>query len=410
MPFDLRNINQPKLKKIAFAFIFILALILGLPYSDGRSSYAYWELIRDMSVVKSLFLGHLVFLGPVSSLGNFYFPPAYYYLAYPFARLLNFAPFSLAVASLFFTLATLVLSFFVIKKWWRSDLLAFTTIFFMAVSILNIQLEKYGSNPNFIPFFSLLFFYALQQLMEQPANWRFVALLATSFAIITQLHAVPMVAMPVILLLILINKKIKIKIKSAGLFIAITILLYSPYLFYELTHKFSNFHGLFYIARGHNTGSQILFHFIQYFGFWISPWLSIHTFFDIASLLGTKFYVLFSCALLGIIPVLHFNLKHPNYILDEQSLSVLPSVKTVISYWLVVPSLILLLPIGATNNFQIYYFFIFSPLIFFLMALGLVALLNKGLHLLSSYLVLVFIIFQIVQIYLYNQFVLASKI
>lgn len=395
---------------IATIIIFLIALVLGLPYSDGRSAYAYWELVRDLNATQSLHLGKIIFLGPISSLGGFHFPPAYYYVVYPFARVFNFAPYSLAVASLFFSLATMALVFFVVKKWWNNNFLAFTTISLMAVSILNVQLNKYGSNPNFIPFFSLLFFYSLQQLIERPSDLKYTALLATAFSIVTQLHAVPMVAMPIILSALIIRKKLKLNLLSTLVFIFISSIAYSPYLFYEFTHNFENFRSLLVITGGHGDFSILMFHYVQYVGFWLSPWVSLHTFFDVSSLLGFKFYLLIAFTLFLVPLVLHYNLKNRRYYFARLHLNVPPSVKTVVSYWLLVPTVILFLPIGATNNYQIYYFLIFSPLIFILMALGLGYIFKQGLHLLAGLLILIFVVLQIIQIYLYDVFVSGIKL
>jgi 4-amino-4-deoxy-L-arabinose transferase-like glycosyltransferase len=393
-----------KFKIFLFFLIVLIATILGLPEHDGKSTYAYWETVRDLSVVQNLSAGHIIFLGPISSLGNFHFPPAYYYIVYPFAIILKFAPYSLAIASLFFSLATIILTFIVIKKWFKNDFLAFLVIFLMSISTLTIQLEKYGSNPNFIPFFGLLFFYSLQQLIETPYKLKYVTLLAVSFSIATQLHAVPMLVLPIILTVSILQKHLKVNLKTGIIFVLLTILIYSPYLFYELTHNFQNARYLLSIANSGNNLEMIATHWVQYLGFWISPFVSLHSFFDISSVLGNKFYYILISSLFFVPFILNFNLKNKKYILNQSRIIFSDSLKITFRYWFLVPTLVLLLPIGGTNNYQIYYFLIFSPLIFFLFGLGIFYLFKKGLHLMALYTLLVFLLFQFIQIILYNNF------
>lgn len=399
------KVNLPKYKKFFFIFIVLFSLIIWLPYKDGKSSYAYSELLRDINVEKTLAQGNLILLGPTSRFGDFHFGPIYYYLLYPFAYLFNFSLYSLACASLFFSIATLMLSFYVIKKWWSSEPLAYITIIIMSLSILNFQLAKYGSNPNFIPFFSLLFFYSFERLVNKPNQVFFTILMSISFAVATQLHLVPLLALSLVFIIAVTKRALRFDLKNLLLFLSITIIIYSPYLYYEFTHHFENIRNLFQISENSLGLSKYFIRFSEYVTFWLAPFLSVHSFFNVFLLLKAKYVLLIIAIFLPIIPILNYNLKKPKFIDIDTSIHFTKSVKTTISYWLIAPSIILLLP-TTVEDYQIYYFFIFLPLIFFLYGLGFIFLLKRGLHLIFSYLAGIFLILQLIQIFLYNQLVL----
>src|SRR5690242_8294184 len=61
---------------------------------------------RDVLVAKSILEGHLTFLGPRSSAGDFFMGPAYYYMITPWLLLFNYDPVGPAVMVALFGIAT----------------------------------------------------------------------------------------------------------------------------------------------------------------------------------------------------------------------------------------------------------------------------------------------------------------
>ncbi|HMQ01854.1 MAG TPA: glycosyltransferase family 39 protein [Candidatus Doudnabacteria bacterium] len=395
-------------KRIAIALVVIVVgfCVLSVPYKDGRSTYAYSELMRDLGVTQRIDSGELIQLGPISSLGDFHFGPAYYYLIYPFVKLMGFKLFSLALTSALFMLFTIIGIFVLAKRWFHSELIGLFASGIMAFSILTFQLTKYGSNPNFIPFFSILFYYSLRELFVNPKNVAYTTILAFSSGILTQLHAVPSIVVPLTLVIALVLTRFRIAtLKNVLVFTVINIILYYPYLYYEFSNNFSNIKNVFILEPG--GGSEYLQHLAQFYIFFLNPVISLHSYFDVFNIGGPSFvYLLFG--LLSLVPaVLYFNLRHLKYLYSRVSKIDLAT-KKVIVLWILVPAVIYLLPLSS-RDFYIYYFFIIFPLAYLFAAYGLDWLFRKGLHLIGIYAIVCFFILQFVQFFMYYNLVSSLK-
>lgn len=221
-----------------------------------RLPYAFYgttgELYRDLSVLYDfLFLRIWPLLGPVSSFGGLSFGAIYYYLLAPFYWLFHYSPQGLVFASGFFSVGGVVLSYFLLKAWLNNKYAALLGMLLLCFSLYDIQNSYYISNPTLLPFFLLWFFYSLTLIMQNGVRFRYVAGLAISFGIATQLHSTAMVVLPVILLWLLLQKKIALNWKQYIIMVFTNVVLYFPFLFFEVTHDFENFRRLLALG-GHN--------------------------------------------------------------------------------------------------------------------------------------------------------------
>ena len=384
-----------------FFLLLIIGVFLRLPDYFGHSSYAFNELGRDMKVIQGIAHGDFPMYGTRSSINDFHFGPIYYYLYFPVSFLFNFAPFSLAITSLVFSILTIILAFFISKMWWKNDYLSILLIFLMIFSTADIQFAKYGSNPNLIPFFTLLFFFGLNNLLNRHKYLLNVFIMSVSFAIATQLHAVCLVCLPIILFVLIITKKIKLNLKAILIFIFTNLVLYSPYLFYELTNNFYNLKQLLLVAGGTEYSVSIFSRLVYYIGFWLSPIISTNSFFDAPALIGNNFIYLIIILMLFFSPAIHLDKKikfsKTKAILFDQNL------KYIFKLWLLVPSIVLLLPIGNIVALHPYYFFILSPLAFFIYSLAIYRLWGRGFCITASYLLLFFLVLQATQLFYYQK-------
>ncbi len=387
-------------KKYLLPFIIIVAFILRLPNKSGTSLYWYSELFRDLSAEKLLAGGTWVFYGPPSHLGGFNFGPIYYYLLFPFARAFHFTLYSTAIASLFFSLAAILMSFFVVRKW-HSEQLAYIVAALLSICEFDISFARYASNPNFLPFFSLVFFYAFQQIMERKNTARNTFLLSISFAVATQLHAVALISLPVILAVALIRRDICFSFKQWAIFITGNLILYAPYLYFELTHRFVDLTGLLHLA-GTSASEGLGQRLVEYFGFWLGPWVIAQPDFDVLYIIGRPMIY----AIAAILVVGYFVFKYNQNRLQPRSLGsgkISRSVKTTLLYWLIFPTALLLTPIGPVTTLLIFYFFLLTPLLYFLYGWIFFKLFQRGWNLTGWYLLTVFVCLQIFQFLLYSQ-------
>ena len=376
-----------------------VAFVVRLPDRQGRSLYWYSELLRDLAVERSLAAGHWVFLGPSSHLGGFNFGPIYYYLLFPFTVAFHFQLFSPALASLFFSLATLVMSFFIIKSW-HSEKLAYMVVILLAVCEFDITFAVYVSNPNLLPFFALAFFYAFEELLAKKNIYQNTVWLTIAFAVATQLHAVALISLPIILAIALLRKDLYFSAKQWVIFLCGNVALYAPYIYYELTHRLDDVTGLLHLARG-APAEGLVSRIVQYFGFWFGPWVIVHLDYDVFYIVGPiLLYILAILLLIGYI-IFYFNqrrLKPAGYL----DVRVDQSVKKTLYYWLIVPTVILLIPIGPVTSLLVFYFFILTPLIYFFYGWAFYSLFKRGLNLVGWYLAAVFLSLQIFQFILYR--------
>jgi len=381
-----------------------VAILLRLPDVAGRSTYAAYERVRDLGIVEAMAHGRFPLIGPPSSLGDFHFGPVYYYLLYPLAALARFEPYALALTASVASIATIALAYHVVHAWWHDRTLAFGVAAMMTISILDVQLAKYASNPNFIPFFALVFFFSLERIFREPAKrWPWYAL-GGAFAVATQLHAVPLLALPLVLVVALARKNVRPTAADTTRFLAPVILLYAPYAANEYAQGFSNIANLWKFTGHPFDLSYYLAHWVQYAGFLVSPWISIHPFFDIASLWGRGFMAAMTALSLGTYLAFRHDLHHsaPTVIPAQAGIQTTPSVKTTLILWFAAPTFVLLAPISGPDDFPYYYFLSLSPLIYIAYAFGIRMLWRKGWHATVRTLIAAFVLLQCAQLVQYG--------
>jgi len=394
-----------------YKFLLILLLVgflLRLPVSDGRSLYAHNELIRDLEIVKAMDGGNIPLAGPPSSLGSFRFGPVYYYLIFPLAKIFDFAPFSLALTSVISSLGVIGLSYLLIKKYRGDEKLAKLAAILMTFSGFDIYFAKYASNPNFVPFFTLLFFFSLLLLLQKQKTVYAVPL-GIGLGIATQLHAAPMIILPIIFALSLYMFRKAIKAKSILLIFLTALIIYFPYLYFEYTSNFTNLLSLFSLT-GKSPGSLSLYldHLSQYTAFWLGPIINLFHSFNVVFYLSSLQIWLIAIALTGVIGSVFINKTRLRPTAENSAWPA--EVKRIYFLWLAVPSLFFALPIITYDTFPIYYFLMLHPVVFFTYSLGLYHIYKRGWRLVFYYLFGFFFLLQAIQFAVYNQVVSNLKL
>lgn len=142
---------------------------------------------RDALIVSNIFREYdPVFIGPVTSIGNMYLGPAYYYFMLPFLWLTYPSPLGPAFAVAFLGAATVFFLFF-----WGRQLVgtpaALIGAVLLAFSNTAIELSRFSWNPNPAPFVALVMVWATWKAQQNPRFWLVVAI---AFSVILQLHYV----------------------------------------------------------------------------------------------------------------------------------------------------------------------------------------------------------------------------
>ena len=140
---------------------------------------------RDALIVANIFKElDPVLIGPVTSVGNMYLGPLYYYIMLPFLWLSYPSPLGPVYAVAFFSTLTVFIAYLVGRKMF-SPITGLLAAFFIAFSASAVDLSRFSWNPNLAPLFSLLMIFFNWKALRQPKYWILVALL---FSGIIQLH------------------------------------------------------------------------------------------------------------------------------------------------------------------------------------------------------------------------------
>ena len=147
---------------------------------------------RDALVVANIFKNHdPVFIGPVTSIGNMYLGPFYYYFMLPFLRLTYPSPMGPVYAVAAVGVLTVILFYFLMRKIFDRHSVLLATIF-LALSHTAVNLSRFSWNPNLAPFFSLLMFYFTYLAWKK--DERYWLLVSAMFSVLIQLHYVTLLA------------------------------------------------------------------------------------------------------------------------------------------------------------------------------------------------------------------------
>jgi hypothetical protein len=199
-------------------------------------SYAHEDGLKDLPLLGPKAGGTMLRTGPV-----------FYYLEYLATLIFQSteAP-VFAYPVLFFSLLTIPLAFFFLRKFFSLNWSLLLTGLF-SVSFVLVEYSRFAWNPNPAPFFNLLFFYALLEIfdeknLEKKMRWWITA--AVAFSVATQLHFSSFMALPIIVVIFSGFHFQKIKNifnwKRLLVFLGIVILFYFPVILNDLLSQGAN--------------------------------------------------------------------------------------------------------------------------------------------------------------------------
>lgn len=165
--------------------IFTVGIFLRL-YNIPGSMMFLGDQGRDAMIVKKIIKDFdPVFIGPVTSVGNLYLGPLYYYFMAPWLLLSYPSPVGPAYGVAFLGIIAMFLMYFLGRKMVGEKAAIIGTAFF-ALSSTVVNNTRFSWNPNPAPLVSLLMvFFTYQAWKKSPSYWILVSL---CFSIIIQLH------------------------------------------------------------------------------------------------------------------------------------------------------------------------------------------------------------------------------
>ncbi len=244
-----------RLSQIKFEQIFLVLILLAaifLRFYNLRDSLMFQgDQGRDALVVSQIFKDlDPVFIGPVTSIGNMYLGPFYYYFMLPFLMLSYPDPMGPVFAVAALGVITVWLLFKVTRQIFGIKT-AYLATFFFTFSAAAVNLSRFSWNPNIAPFFSLLMFYFTYLAWQKNSKYWLAA--AICFSLLIQLHYVTLLSFsgPAIILLIQLVEKYKLTpkkffINQKKLFghLALSIIIFlvslAPLVLFDFKHDFIN--------------------------------------------------------------------------------------------------------------------------------------------------------------------------
>ncbi len=147
---------------------------------------------RDALIVSKIFLElDPVFIGPVTSVGNMYLGPLYYYFMLPFQLLSYPSPMGPVYAVALLGTITIPILFFLSKRMFDTSTATFATIL-LTFSAVAIEYSRFSWNPNPAPLISIIMLYSTWKAWRDSAWW-WVAVSAC-FSVLIQLHYLTLVS------------------------------------------------------------------------------------------------------------------------------------------------------------------------------------------------------------------------
>jgi len=228
---------------IALIFIFVVAVILRFWRLPEYMTFLGDE-GRDALAVKRMIIDHKFrLIGPVTSIGNMYLGPLYYYLMLPAMALAFLSPVGPAVmVALLGVITTLLIYFF--GREWIGKKGALLAAFLYAISPVVIIYSRSSWNPNVMPFFALISIYGIWRVWQKKEFWWLTILgITLSFAI--QSHWLGLLLFPTVglfwlmTLVELIRAKTSIKkfvLQTLSLLLIFMVLTVAPLVWFDLRH------------------------------------------------------------------------------------------------------------------------------------------------------------------------------
>jgi hypothetical protein len=141
---------------------------------------------------------------------------------------------------------------------------------FYTISIYGFYLTSFISNPNFLPVFVLAFYYFLTKILQGRQKYFNYALLGVAFGIAAQLHTTAAVVLLLSGLVPLLLKTNKQKFSQNFTALISILFTFTPYLIYELNHRWQNLASLFKFSRDNLAARQPLYQLFQTLNFFNS--------------------------------------------------------------------------------------------------------------------------------------------
>ncbi len=233
--------------QLGLVFLFLVSIFLRFYQFSSRLMFL-GDQGRDVLVAYKILHGDLAFIGPMTSVGNFYLGPFYYYFITPWLFLFHYSPLGPGIAIAVASLVSLALFYYFVYLVTSSHLIAFGASFLYATNPIIVEYSRFSWNPNLLPLVSLFFIYLVYHFWQKEkegytifqAFW-----LGLTYGIILQLHYL---AGLIIFLPLILKWKFWLNLRKSYLswlsLIGSVIFIQLPFILFEVKHNFREVYNL----------------------------------------------------------------------------------------------------------------------------------------------------------------------
>jgi 4-amino-4-deoxy-L-arabinose transferase-like glycosyltransferase len=287
-----------KIKTISgFWWIFLGVVIVGI----FLRSYNHHDWLRfnadqgrDAEIVSRVVEGmdSLPLLGPQAGGTQFRLGPMFYYFEIISAKIFGNFPDKMAYPDLFTSILCIPLLFFFLRKYFKKNTSLFLSAIF-AVSMYAIRYSRFAWNPNSSPFWTILFLFAIHEIVSERNNRKYMwAMLAgVSIGVGVQLHTTLLAILPVTAVLVFgyFSFRKKKVLKYFLVILAVSVLLNIPQLINEYQKGGRNMKLFFYgVKTKDKSETSIWKNMIQGTSCWIQGNTDIISGYEISDVCSFK--------------------------------------------------------------------------------------------------------------------------
>lgn len=242
---NILSILKNNKEKIFFFSILLLGSFLRL-YRLPETMQFLGDQGRDALIARGILMEKdPAFIGPVTSVGNMYLGPFYYYFMVLPLMVTYPSPVGPAYAVALVGIATLALIYILGKQMIGKSGAAFAMLLY-AVSPVVIANVRFSWNPNIVPFFSLIAVWAVWKTWHK--QYEYWTLIGLCCAILFQLHYIALILIGCIGLVWIVELASQLKahklekefLKHTGFAIGIFLVSLSPLLIFDTRHDWLN--------------------------------------------------------------------------------------------------------------------------------------------------------------------------
>ncbi|MFH1289421.1 MAG: glycosyltransferase family 39 protein [Patescibacteria group bacterium] len=224
---------------------------------EGRDAIAVKRMVVDLKPR---------LIGPVTSIGNMYLGPLYYYFIAPSMLIGNLSPVSLAAFVAMIGVITVGLVWMTAREWF-GKFAGICSSFLFAISPVVIIYSRSSWNPNVMPFFAILTAWGVYQVWVK-RNYLWLLGLGVTLSFATQSHYLGILLIPFAALfgalafIELVRKKKPLKkfvflsLGAIGIFLTLTV---APLVWFDLRHGFINLNAFkaFFTVRQETVNLKV---------------------------------------------------------------------------------------------------------------------------------------------------------